>query len=76
MLIGTSSILAELLNAHNPSSTVPTESDATVVGGGIHGLIYAIHTRLVHPEADLKITVLEKAAKPQWKVRVQIQLKL
>lgn len=36
--------LAELLNSNNPSKTPPTESDVTVVGGGIHGLIYRYST--------------------------------
>jgi hypothetical protein len=30
--------------------------------------MYAIHARKVHPEADLKISLFEKASKPQWKV--------
>ena len=35
---------------------------------GIHGLIYAIHARMRYSEQNLRITVLEKAPKPQWKV--------
>ncbi|KAF8323009.1 hypothetical protein DL93DRAFT_2162220, partial [Clavulina sp. PMI_390] len=31
---------AELINSGNKSSAPPTETDVTVVGGGIHGLIY------------------------------------
>lgn len=42
----------------------------TVVGGGIHGLIYAIHARKAHPEANLRISLFEKAPRPQWKVNV------
>lgn len=31
---------AELLNSGNPSKTPAVNSDVTVVGAGIHGLIY------------------------------------
>ncbi|KAF9504504.1 hypothetical protein BS47DRAFT_1386223, partial [Hydnum rufescens UP504] len=58
----------EILNSNNPSKTVPTHSDATVVGAGIHGLIYAVHARVANPEADLQISVFEKSGKPQWKI--------
>ncbi|KAJ7179626.1 hypothetical protein C8R46DRAFT_1074311 [Mycena filopes] len=58
----------ELLNSGNDQSAPVAESDVTVVGGGIHGLMYAIHARKVHPEANLKISLYEKAAKPQWKI--------
>ncbi|KAJ7725725.1 hypothetical protein B0H16DRAFT_1594082 [Mycena metata] len=58
----------EILNSGNAQSAPAAESDVTVVGGGIHGLMYAIHARKVHPEADLKISLFEKASKPQWKI--------
>ncbi len=62
-------VTAEILNSGNAQSAPEAENDVTVVGGGIHGLIYAIHARKVHPEANLKISVFEKAPRPQWKVR-------
>ncbi|KAJ7929085.1 hypothetical protein B0H13DRAFT_2543172 [Mycena leptocephala] len=58
----------ELLNSGNVQSEPAAENDVTVVGGGIHGLMYAIHARKVHPEANLKISLFEKAPKPQWKI--------
>lgn len=63
-------IAAELLNAGNTHSAPAEESDVTVVGGGIHGLIYAIHARKAHPEANLRISLFEKAPRPQWKVNI------
>jgi predicted flavoprotein YhiN len=62
-------IIAEILNSGNVQSQPAVENDVTVVGGGIHGLMYAIQAHKVHPEANLKISVFEKAPKPQWKVR-------
>ncbi|KAF5380789.1 hypothetical protein D9757_007138 [Collybiopsis confluens] len=58
----------ELLNAANPQSEPSAENDVTIVGGGIHGLMYAIHARKVHPEANLNISLFEKAPRPQWKI--------
>ncbi|KAF8211669.1 hypothetical protein K438DRAFT_1958746 [Mycena galopus ATCC 62051] len=58
----------ELLNSGNVQSEPAVQNDVTVVGGGIHGLMYAIHARKVHPEAGLNISVFEKAPKPQWKI--------
>ncbi|KAF9513387.1 hypothetical protein BS47DRAFT_1376734 [Hydnum rufescens UP504] len=59
---------AEILNSNNPSKTVPTHSDATVVGAGIHGLICPVHPRVANPEADLQISIFEKSSKLQWKI--------
>ncbi|GLB44800.1 putative tryptophan halogenase [Lyophyllum shimeji] len=58
----------EILNSGNIFEAPADKSDVTVVGAGIHGLIYAIHARKVNPDADLKIAVFEKAARPQWKI--------
>ncbi|KAF8310577.1 hypothetical protein DL93DRAFT_2099349 [Clavulina sp. PMI_390] len=60
---------AELINSGNKSSAPPTETDVTVVGGGIHGLIYSITTKLTHAdEKDVKVALFEKASRPQWKI--------
>lgn len=61
-------ILAEIINLGNRLKAPAEKNDVTVVGAGIHALIYAIHAQKVHPDADLKIAVFEKAARPQWKV--------
>ncbi|KAE9392988.1 hypothetical protein BT96DRAFT_924348 [Gymnopus androsaceus JB14] len=58
----------ELLNSGNVQSEPATENDVTIVGGGIHGLIYSIHARKAHPEANLRISLFEKALRPQWKI--------
>ncbi|KAJ7067900.1 hypothetical protein C8F01DRAFT_1116154 [Mycena amicta] len=58
----------ELLNSGNVHTEPAAENDVTVVGGGIHGLMYAIHARKVHPDANLKISLFEKAPRPQWKI--------
>lgn len=60
---------ADVLNAGNPSKTPSTESDVTVIGAGIHGLIYSIHARLIPSPEELKISVFEKTAKPLHKAR-------
>lgn len=39
-MITHSTHIAELLNLGNPADTPPAESDVTVIGAGIHGLIY------------------------------------
>ncbi|KAJ3840244.1 hypothetical protein F5878DRAFT_659567 [Lentinula raphanica] len=58
----------EILNSGNMQKEPAAENDVTIVGGGVHGLIYAIHARKVHPEANLRISVFEKASRPQWKI--------
>lgn len=61
----------DVLNSGNQSKTPAAESDSTVIGAGIHGLIYAIHTKLKEPEKtqrDLNISVFEKTAKPLHKI--------
>ncbi|KIK51634.1 hypothetical protein GYMLUDRAFT_181223 [Collybiopsis luxurians FD-317 M1] len=58
----------ELLNSGNIQSEPSAENDVTVVGGGIHGLIYSIHARKAYPEANVKISLYEKAPRPQWKI--------
>ncbi|KAJ7163842.1 hypothetical protein C8R43DRAFT_1122809 [Mycena crocata] len=37
---------ADILNSGNAQSEPAAENDVTVVGGGIHGLMYAIHARM------------------------------
>ncbi|KAF8319326.1 hypothetical protein DL93DRAFT_2164544 [Clavulina sp. PMI_390] len=59
---------AELLNSGNSSATPATDSDVTVVGAGIHGLLYSIGTRFRWPDAPIKLSVFEKATRPQWKI--------
>lgn len=68
---------AELLNSNNSDLHPPTTNvDVAVVGGGIHGLIYAIHARCFAPKQDterkrvdrqLRISVFEKASRPSHK---------
>ncbi|KAF7313452.1 hypothetical protein HMN09_00501100 [Mycena chlorophos] len=58
----------ELLNSGNVSTGPVADNDVTVVGGGIHGLMYAIHTKKINPEANIKISLFEKAPRPQWKI--------
>ncbi|KAF5370950.1 hypothetical protein D9757_009882 [Collybiopsis confluens] len=54
----------QLLNSGNVQSAPCPESDVTVVGGGIHGLMYAIHIRKAHPEANIGESTLPYFA--QW----------
>ena len=59
---------AQILNSNNASgSDLPDESDVVVAGGGIHGLIYAIHAAKYKP-GNLKISVIEKNSKPGYKI--------
>jgi hypothetical protein len=58
----------DVLNAGNPSKTPSIESDVTVIGAGIHGLIYSIHAGLKPTPKPLKISVFEKSPKPLHKI--------
>ena len=69
---------AAVLNSNNPSPELnAAETDVTVVGGGIHALIYAIHTRCFDPKIDaaskkvdkpINISVIEKNTRPGHKI--------
>ena len=53
----------EILNSNNAAGPFPPpESDVVLAGGGIHGLIYAIHASKHKPD-KIKISVIEKNAK-------------
>lgn len=41
----TTETTAALLNSYNATQGLPQLSDVVIVGGGIHSLMYAIHTR-------------------------------
>lgn len=59
------------LNSKNLTSGLPKASDVTVVGAGIHSLIYAIHLRRreqLHGQVKTSITVLEKETVPSYKI--------
>lgn len=59
---------AQVLNSNNAAgSDLPGESDVVVAGGGIHGLIYAIHSAKCKP-GNLKISLIEKNSKPGYKI--------
>ena len=59
---------AQILNSNNAaSSDLPDESDVVIAGGGIHGLIYAIHSAKYKP-GNLKISLIEKNSKPGYKI--------
>ncbi|KAK5989590.1 Flavin-dependent halogenase malA [Cladobotryum mycophilum] len=59
---------AQILNSNNAAGpNVPEESDVVVAGGGIHGLIYAIHAAK-HKPGNLKISLIEKNSKPAYKI--------
>ncbi|CAO1613247.1 unnamed protein product [Parajaminaea phylloscopi] len=67
---------AALLNSNNSSSD-DADVDVAVVGGGIHGLIYAIHARCFDPKVDrdakmaprpLRISLYEKSPRPAHKI--------
>ncbi|KAH8747670.1 hypothetical protein F5882DRAFT_471149 [Hyaloscypha sp. PMI_1271] len=58
----------EILNSNNAAGPFPPpESDVVLAGGGIHGLIYAIHASKHKPD-KIKISVIEKNAKPGYKI--------
>jgi flavin-dependent dehydrogenase len=59
------------LNSKNLESGLPQKTDVTVVGGGIHSLIYAIHLRRreqLRGQVKTSITVLEKECVPSYKI--------
>ena len=59
---------AQILNSNNAAGLdLPADSDVVVAGGGIHGLIYAIHCAKYKP-GNLKISLIEKSSKPGYKV--------
>lgn len=58
---------AHVLNSANAApSRVPADTDVLAVGGGIHALIYAIHTKLRAP--GTRIAVVERGASPGYKI--------
>lgn len=69
---------AQVINSNSPDpESPPTDIDVSVVGGGIHGLIYAIHARCFDPKEDterkklnrkLSISLFEKSSKPSHKI--------
>ena len=59
---------AAILNSNNVGgSEVPSESDVVVAGGGIHGLIYGIHSAKSKP-GKLNVSIIEKNTKPGYKI--------
>ena len=59
---------AQILNSNNAAgSDLPDDSDVVVAGGGIHGLIYAIHSAKYKP-GNLKISLVEKNSRPGYKI--------
>ena len=59
---------AQILNSNNAAgSNLPDDSDVVVAGGGIHGLIYAIHSAKYKP-GNLKISLVEKNSRPGYKI--------
>jgi flavin-dependent dehydrogenase len=59
---------AQILNSNNPAGAdIPEKSDVVVAGGGIHGLIYAIHAAKYKP-GKLNISLIEKGSKPGYKI--------
>jgi len=60
---------AQILNSNNPAGAdIPEDSDVVIAGGGIHGLIYAIHAAKCKPGSNLKISLIEKNSKPGYKI--------
>ncbi|KAL1915193.1 uncharacterized protein VTP21DRAFT_7469 [Calcarisporiella thermophila] len=57
---------SEILNFNNNSPSLPENQDVVVAGGGIHGLIYAIHAKCFDP--SISVTVVEKSSKPGYKI--------
>ena len=59
---------AQILNSNNAAGPeIPSDSDVVVAGGGIHGLIYSIHSAKYKP-GNLKISLIEKNSKPGYKI--------
>ncbi len=59
---------AQILNSNNAAgSDLPNDSDVVVAGGGMHGLVYAIHSAKYKP-GNLKISLIEKSSKPGYKI--------
>ncbi|RYP73519.1 hypothetical protein DL771_003558 [Monosporascus sp. 5C6A] len=59
---------AQILNSNNAAgSDLPNQSDVVIAGGGIHGLIYAIHSAKLKP-GNLSISLIEKNSKPGYKI--------
>lgn len=58
----------QILNSNNRAGAdIPEKSDVVIAGGGIHGLIYAIHAATYQP-GTLNISLIEKASKPGYKI--------
>jgi flavin-dependent dehydrogenase len=59
---------SEILNSNNEAGpSPPKDADVVVTGGGIHGLIYAIHLA-THKPGKLKVSLVEKNQKPGYKI--------
>lgn len=59
---------AQILNSNNKDgSNIAPESDVVIAGGGIHGLLHAIHSAKYNPQ-KLNITLIEKNSKPGYKI--------
>ena len=59
---------AQILNSNNAAGSDPlNESDVVVAGGGIHGLVHAIHSAKYKP-GNLKISLIEKRSRPGYKI--------
>lgn len=59
---------AQILNSNNSAgSEPPSDADVVVAGGGMHGLIYAIHSATANP-GKLKVSLIEKNNKPGYKI--------
>ena len=59
---------AQILNSNNSAgSEPPSDADVVVAGGGMHGLIYAIHSAAINP-GKLKVSLIEKNNKPGYKI--------
>ncbi|KAJ7695787.1 hypothetical protein B0H17DRAFT_1055565 [Mycena rosella] len=57
---------AAVLNSNNINPASPASTDVTVVGGGIHSLIYSIHAKKASP--SISISVFEKSSSPGYKI--------
>lgn len=59
---------SQTLNSNNTAgSNFLSSSDVVIAGGGIHGLIYAIHLAR-HKPGNLNISLIEKNSKPGYKI--------